>query len=470
MRATFLLAVLPAALATGASGPPGPLPFLKFGLVTNQPAAGRARVPLDQAVVQVRHNYGRFSLVRLTDAQESALREAGYEVRIFENPDRIGLGRHSFIVPEGPTGLPLDLTWRETRGETDAYLVRLIGPATDEWLSQIRSAGGEILTPIPSFAYLVRVPANRRPAVASLAFVEWMGPYHPAFKLSDELAQQHERGSLPETALKLSVLIYRSADVEAALNKIRALRGEILNRSPFDFYDVVTVNLSGRLVPDLARLSEVYAVEVAPEPRLEDESSTQILVGQVSGGIPFRPVLGEPNYTDWLAARSLDGSNVTIGYVDEGVLNTDPTGHLSGRVNETACGTAGLAGTGHGHFGASNAGGACPHTGESGTGFRFGLGVAPSVNFINLPSLNACGNCFTNISDSSALARLTVTSNGPVNGVPGTVQNNSWGSGSGDNAEDVSYGSLERTYDLLSRDANSMAAGNQPLITCFSAG
>ena len=142
-------------------------------------------------------------------------------------------------------------------------------------------------------------------------------------------------------------------------------------------------------------------------------------------------------YANDLWVASLDGSNVTIGYVDEGVLNTDPTGHLSGRVNETACGTAGLAGTGHGHFGASNAGGACPHTGESGTGFRFGLGVAPSVNFINLPSLNASGNCFTNISDSSALARLTVTSNGPVNGVPGAVQNNSWGSGSGDNAEDV---------------------------------
>ena len=474
LRGSALLAVIPVALAVGSPVPPGAArreSTLKLALVENSPVPGKARLSLAAGVARIRHNYGVLSLVQLTGEQEASLREAGYAVRILEDADRIGLGPYSFTVPAGPVGLPPDLVWRDRREELDTYLVRFIGPAADEWLASLRSLGGEVLTPIPYFTYLTKIPTTRRQEIAALPFVEWIGPYHPAFKLSRDLVQQHERGTFPEAPEKLNVLIYRWADVDGALNKIRAMQGEVLSRTALDFYDLVTVMISGKRAADLARMTETYAVEVVSEPKLEDESSTQILAGQIGpGNIPFRPVFGDPTYQDWLTARNLDGSNVTIGYVDEGVLNVDPTGHLSGRVNESACGTAGLSGSGHGHFGASNAGGVCLHIAEPTTGFKFGLGVAPGVNFINLPALNGSANCFSGVSDSAELARLTVTSSGPVNLVPGTVQNNSWGGGGGDLLEDVSYSSQERTYDILSRDADSITAGNQPLITCFSAG
>ena len=442
---------------------------LKLGLVERIPAPGAARIPLDLAVAQVRHDYGRFLLARFTPGQEKALRAAGYAVRVFEDPQRVGLGFYSFRVPPGPLDLPPDLVVDESRFEVGTYLIKLIGPARDEWLSEIRALGGEILTPIPEFTYLVRIPPRQRARVSALAFVDWVGPYHPAFKLSGELARRNQEGTLPSGPIKLNVLIYRSGDVEGAVNRIRGMRGEIVNQMPSDFYDVVTVRISGLQVPDLARLTEVYAVEVTPEPRLEDESATQILVGQVDGsGIPYRPYFGLPTYNDWLTARSLDGSNVTIGYVDNGVMNVDSSGHTSGRVNESVCGTAGS--EGHGQFGAANAGGACSHTPEASTGYLYGLGVAPAVNFINIPALKSVGTCNH---DDATRARDTVANNGP-NGVPGTIQNNSWGSGGysadGNIVEDVSYTAYERTYDLLARDADSVAAGNQPLITCFSAG
>jgi subtilisin-like proprotein convertase family protein len=441
---------------------------LRLALVDREPLPGSARIPLDQAVAEVRHDYGRSLLVRLSRQQEEALRAVGYAVRTFEDPERVGLGYYSFRVPPGPLGLPADLTADESRLAVGTYLVKLAGPARDEWLAEIRALGGEILTPIPEFTYLVRLSPRQRPRLAAKPFVEWAGPYQPAFKLSRELAQKQREGALPEGAVKLSVLVYRSADVEAAANKIQAMRGEILSRMPSDFYDVLTIRIAGGAIPDLARLAEVYAVESAPEPRFEDESSTQILAGQVAGGIPFRPILAEPTYTDWLAARNLDGSNVTIGYVDNGVLNVDPTGHTSGRVNESVCGTIGS--EGHGQFGAATAGGTCTHAGEGTTGFKLGIGVAPLVNFINIPALKSSGACSD---DDATRARDTVAFSGP-NGVPGTIQNNSWGSGGftfdGNTVEDVSYTSFERTFDLLTRDADSVAAGNQPLITCFSAG
>ncbi len=310
---------------------------------------------------------------------------------------------------------------------------------------------------------------RQRAHVSALAFVEWVGAYHPAFKLSGELARRNREETLPAGPIKLNVLIYRSADVEGAVNRIREMGGEILNRMPAYFSEMATVRLSGSRVGDLARLPEVYVVEVAPEPRLEDECATQILAGQVDGsGIPYRPYYGLPTYNDWLAARSLDGSNVTVGYADNGVTNVDPSGHTSGRVNESVCGTPGA--DGHGQFGASITGGACSHTPELSTGYLYGLGVAPAVNFINIPFLKAVGAC---TDDDAARARDTVANSGP-NGVPGTIQNNSWGSGGysadGNTVEDVSYTAFEQIFDALVRDADSVAAGNQPLITCFSSG
>lgn len=474
MRLSCLLAVLlglafssslPAPVESGG----GRLFPLKTALVDDLPAPGRAPLPLTGRVAALRHDYGVFSLVQVTEEQAASLREAGYTVRILEGAERIAVGRYSFSVPAGPAGLPADLLRRERKeDENDAYLVRLIGPATDAWLSGIRNLGGEILTPVPQFTYLTKVPAARRQEVASLPFVEWMGPYHPAFKLSNELAQAHEQGTLPEAAQEMNVLIYRWADVEAAANKIRSLQGEILGHQQFDFYDLLKVRISPKRAPDLARMTETYAVERALEPQLEDESSTQILAGQVASNVPFQPALGQPTYLDWLAARGLDGSGVTIGYVDDGVLNNDPTDHLDGRVNESVCGIAGA--QGHGMFGASDAGGACSHPGESGTGFRYGLGVAPAVNFINLPMLWSASGCSVDI---PARARDTVTHAGP-NGALGSIQNNSWGDGGmttdGNLIADVDYTSEERTQDILVRDADSVAAGNQPLIVCFSAG
>src|SRR5881628_1957505 len=118
LRAGVLLAAIPLALAAGAPGPSSHGPTLKLALVDNAPEPGRrGRGPLEGAVSQLRHNYGAYSLVRLTENQEAALREDGYQVRILEDPDRIGVGPYSFTIPAGPSGLPADLLWREKRGE-----------------------------------------------------------------------------------------------------------------------------------------------------------------------------------------------------------------------------------------------------------------------------------------------------------------------------------------------------------------
>ena len=103
----------------------------------------------------------------------------------------------------------------------------------------------------------------------------------PAGKLVVKTSKGREEETLPAGPVKLNVLIYRSSDVEKAVNRIRGMGGEILDRMPAYFSEMATVRLPGSRVPDLARLPEVYVVEVAPEPKLEDECATQILAGRV---------------------------------------------------------------------------------------------------------------------------------------------------------------------------------------------
>src|SRR5437867_10940788 len=100
-------------------------PGLKLALVDQEPRPGAARIHLDQAVTQVRHNYGRSLLVRVSREQEEAIRASGYAVRVFDDPERVGLGAYSFHVPAGPQNLPADLIADESRQETGTYLVKL---------------------------------------------------------------------------------------------------------------------------------------------------------------------------------------------------------------------------------------------------------------------------------------------------------------------------------------------------------
>src|SRR5437867_12726772 len=145
IRGSSLVLIFLANLSFTSQEDPGQSADLRLGLVDNVPTVGMPRIPLDQAVAQVRHDYGRFTLARFTHRQEEALRAAGYQVRVFEDPERVGIGAFSFRVPPGPLNLPFDLMIDESSSQLGTYLVKLIGPTRDEWLKEIRVLGGEIL-------------------------------------------------------------------------------------------------------------------------------------------------------------------------------------------------------------------------------------------------------------------------------------------------------------------------------------
>jgi hypothetical protein len=83
-------------------------------------------------------------------------------------------------VPEVPEGL---------RAEGAGHLlVQVHPPATAAVRAAIAGAGGQILDFLPEATYVVRAGPATAAALRRLAAVRWVGPYHPAYKLSPALA------------------------------------------------------------------------------------------------------------------------------------------------------------------------------------------------------------------------------------------------------------------------------------------
>src|SRR5438552_4146586 len=63
-----------------------------------------------------------------------------------------------------------------------AYLVQFKAAPLDSQRQQLRRLGARIGAYLPDFAYVVRMNPATRAKVGALAFIRWIGAYHPGDK------------------------------------------------------------------------------------------------------------------------------------------------------------------------------------------------------------------------------------------------------------------------------------------------
>jgi hypothetical protein len=193
------------------------------------------------------------------------------------------------------------------------------------------------------------------------------------------------------------------------------------------------------------------------KPKPEDERAAQIVAGNYTSPTVLLP----PGYNP-LTQFGVDGTNVTVGVVDDGVsipgnggFYITSTNTIDGPLRGATAGAEG----GHGHINASIIAGNTPFGSLDPGNYNYGLGVAPKANIINIPFLKT-GNTTTDLQTVDD----TLNTSGP-NGVKGSITNNSWGSGTNGN----SYDSYAAQYDGFVQDA-SIATSIDPIMIVFSAG
>ncbi|MBN1521249.1 MAG: S8 family serine peptidase [Candidatus Aureabacteria bacterium] len=108
---------------------------------------------------------------------------------LINNPKAILLQAGGFTTDGGPVSLPEDLSINESdlMDRPARYLVQFIAPVCEEWKKEITALGCSLEDYIPHNAFIIKMTSLQKEEVDSLSYVQWIGLYQPAFKISKSL-------------------------------------------------------------------------------------------------------------------------------------------------------------------------------------------------------------------------------------------------------------------------------------------
>jgi hypothetical protein len=252
-----------------------------------------------------------------------------------ERPRRISL--NSVVIDTAaPPEVPEALRFQPRAGEeSEVVLVKLPGPVTAAQMSALQAAALRVYTYLPDDTFLVRLPVGRaaEPSFRAAVGASWTGPYHPFYKISRWVAAVAP--SAAKTRRSLMVQLYPDADLDQALQEIRDLGiAEVAGAAKNPFFSRLRLLLTDEEIAGfragLARLSEVFWIDL--EPRRELLNDTTVWVGQsgLSGG-QTTPVFSHGIYGEGQTIAILDtGLDADMCYFRDPARGLPPTNNCNG--------------------------------------------------------------------------------------------------------------------------------------------
>ena len=400
--------------------------------------------------------------------------------------------------------VPQSLKARPTAGG-QLFLIQFAGPIKGQWLQKVKDQGSvRFVTYVPNNAYIIWTDGatlqKLQESISSRPFIQWMGEFHPAYRIHPALKPMMFRAPGSEAAesgdVKVTVQFVEHEGVGASVNAVKAIADEVIRDAwTVGPYRNLRVAVPQPKLTDIANLPDVVNVEMWLEPKLFGERQGQILANRldVTGSQPTGP-----GYLGWLNGLGFTANfsfavNVTDSGLDRGrlaatdlhpdFLDTAGNGRVTyvQRVSGSTISTLAADNVdtdGHGTINHAIVGGFnntadTPGSGtdfEDAAGFQYGLGIAP---FTLLTSSRIFSPGWTN-PDHTELTNAAYE-----NGA--RISSNSWGSScppSGCCPPGVlgAYDTTSQEYDALVRDARPSGAsdggqpGNQEMVIVFAAG
>lgn len=433
-------------------------------------------------------DYGSFSVWKTTEAQASGL-IGRQSVQVSSEFDTIELRNTGKIdtlnnrIPEIANGLAQVRT-----NDYQMWMVQFGGPVKNEWVTNLQTMGAEIVSYMPSNAYVIWATGETlnklEKSVNTNGYLAWTGAYHPSYRLESSL--QALRATSAKEMVNVTVQFYKTSLTSSSLKELQALGGQVFKK-PGGVLNLANISLQ-LPVSQLAKVAnwpDVFNIEPWAAPRKLDEVQSQILAGNVisQGG---KIVPSGPGYLAWLASKGFTTTSSTyplVDVVDDGIDNgtatplhpvfyelgsTSNPDRLIYNANCTPDATPNAIG-GHGNLNLGIVGGynnltVEPHTSVTTSlttvGYNRGLGISPYTRlggtkiFTNAGPYNvtACGDTDEGVVDKSFTSGATMTSN-------------SWGANTAG-----AYDASSQSYDALTRDSSTTTAGIQPMLHVFAAG
>lgn len=137
------------------------------------------------------------------------------------------------------------------------FVVQFIVPALQEFRDALEARGGRILHFIPHQAYVVDIDADAAAALKELPFVRFVGHYHPAFRLDENLRALLMGQSTASTGVRCHIQVWQRGpgQKQSVAERIEALGGsiDVLHDDGFRFEATLTPDM----IRTVARFDEV---------------------------------------------------------------------------------------------------------------------------------------------------------------------------------------------------------------------
>lgn len=147
-----------------------------------------------------------------------------------------------------------------------AYLVQFVGPIRSEWISDLEDAGLVFDSYVANFAYVVKASASGIAAARGSPLVEWVGTYHPAYKVSPALLER-------SGGVQISVVGFGGDSLEALVERVAAV-GTV--QQAWGSPPTVIATVPAERLAILAHLPEVLTIEEYLTPEPMDRTAGQI--------------------------------------------------------------------------------------------------------------------------------------------------------------------------------------------------
>ncbi|MBN2566223.1 MAG: S8 family serine peptidase [Candidatus Eisenbacteria bacterium] len=219
----------------------------------------------------------------------------------------IHLATQPFDPADGEPAIEAGLRAAEpSPGEQGYYVVQLSGPPTAERQRAVESQGGQLVAYIPDDSYIVRMEAASSNALAADPAISWVGPFHPAYKISPTIGthtfKNPARASDPLFTLRIRVF----EDLSETARAIEAAGATVLETSDDGFQKLLVVHAPYELIDDIAAMRDVWWIEEKPEFYLMNDSTCWVVQSNVNGSQPL-----------W--DRGLHGEGQLVAVMDSGL-------------------------------------------------------------------------------------------------------------------------------------------------------
>jgi uncharacterized membrane protein len=140
----------------------------------------------------------------------------------------------------------------------DYYLLQCKDSIQSQWVLQLQNLNAVIFGYIPDFTYLLYMNFETAEKVFQLPFVRWIGVYHPAYKLPEDLLEK--KGDID-----LDVVIFpnKKDNLNSVSEKLEDMKGTIINGID---NNIIRVKIDAQKIRDIAFIPEVEWIDEYTEP------------------------------------------------------------------------------------------------------------------------------------------------------------------------------------------------------------